>query len=380
MPTLHLNKCWVVNGNKDNQQFYNITYRHLLIEIKNRKYMNKISVTLTVITCIAIIFAGCKKQQTETTNTEAKPEIVETQVLHKTQIARDLKLTTTLEGYETMNIAPSLTGKIEHIYVEVGDKVSTGSNLVRMDQQQYQTASLVFNNAKVELDRVEELKKAGNISTQVYDQTKLQYDQAKRNIDFLNTNTYVKAQFPGVISSKNYEDGELYSGQPILVLTQINILKAFINIPESYYTLVKTGMKVVVTSEIYPNTEFNATIETIYPTIDPNTHTFKVRLKVPNGNERLRPGMYANTSLALGEIKTTIVPYQAVLKLQGANDRYVFINRNGIAKRITVQLGERFDDKIEIISNEIQEGDELVVVGQARLIDGVKLDVKNKLQ
>ena len=66
---------------------------------------------------------------------------------------------------------------------------------------------------------------------------------------------------------------------------------------------------------------------------------------------------------------------QTVLKLQGSNDRYVFINRNGVANRVPVVLGQRIDDNVEIISNEIKEGDEIVVTGQSRLVDGSKLNI-----
>ena len=70
-----------------------------------------------------------------------------------------------------------------------------------------------------------------------------------------------------------------------------------------------------------------------------------------------------------------MAPAIAVLKLQGANDRYVFLNKNGVAKRVAVELGQRFDEKIELISDEIHEGDQLVVVGQGRLIDGSPLSI-----
>ena len=105
------------------------------------------------------------------------------------------------------------------------------------------------------------------------------------------------------------------------------------------------------------------------------THTFQVQLKIPNSNELLRPGMFARVNLSLGEVDAMIVPYQAVLKLIGSNDRYVFIDDNGVAKRVPVTLGQRFDDKVEILSTEIASGDKLVTVGQARLVNGVKLKI-----
>lgn len=160
-----------------------------------------------------------------------------------------------------------------------------------------------------------------------------------------------------------------------MVLTQIHTLKALINVPESNFPLIKKGQKVNLRSDIYPDKVFPATIEVIYPTIDATTHTFQVKLNIPNSSLALRPGMFVRTTLALGKVDAIMAPYQAVLKLVGSNERYVFINKGGVAKRVTVDLGQRFDDMVELVSPELAEGDELVTLGQAKLVDGSKLNV-----
>ena len=142
-----------------------------------------------------------------------------------------------------------------------------------------------------------------------------------------------------------------------------------------HYPNVKAGMKVTVLSDVYPDTEFPATIETVYPTVDAASHTFQVKVRIPNGNCKLRPGMYVHTKLAMGMEEAIIVPYQAVQKLTGSNDRFIYLDDNGTAKRVFVTLGQRFDQDIEIVSDEIEEGDRLVTVGQAKLVDGCKLKV-----
>lgn len=329
---------------------------------------------ITIIACIAAVVVGCGNKQKQEQVTE-RIEKVGTMPLAKSEITRVLELSTTLQGYQTMNVAPSITGKIEHIFVEVGTNVQKGATLVRMDQNQYNTTKLTFANLGLELNRIESLREIGAVSEQTYDQTKLSYDQTKESLEFLEKNTFVKAQFSGVISAKNYEDGELYSGQPILVLTQISQLKALIAIPESYYPMIKAGMKVSLASEIYPQEEFPATIEVVYPTIDAASHTFQAKLRIPNGNLKLRPGMYVKTSMAMGMAEAIVVPYQSVLKLTGSNDRYVYIDDNGVAKRVFVKMGQRFDENVEIISDELNEGDMIVTVGQAKLVDGVKINV-----
>ena len=322
----------------------------------------------------AVAVTACGGKQTQQV-VEQRAQLVETAPLSVSDISRELEFSTTLQGWQTLNVAPSLTGKIEHIYVEVGTTVGAGANLVRMDQNQYTTTKLTYTNLGVEMQRMESLRESGAVSQQTYDQTRLSYEQTKESLDFLEKNTYVRAPFSGVISAKNYEDGELYSGQPILVLTQIHTLKALIAIPESYYPVVKKGMTVEITSEIYPGETFPATIDIVYPTVDPASHTFQARLRIPNSGLKLRPGMYVKTKMSMGMARAMVVPYQAVLKLTGSNDRYVFLDDGGVAKRVFVKLGQRFDENIEVISDELQEGDRLVVVGQAKLVDGAKINV-----
>ncbi|MBR6424222.1 MAG: efflux RND transporter periplasmic adaptor subunit [Bacteroidales bacterium] len=330
--------------------------------------------SILLLTALAVVAAACGGKQTEQT-AEDRVELVETTTLAMSDITRELEFSTTLEGWQTLNVSPSITGKIEHIYVEVGTTVGAGTLLVRMDQNQYTTSKLTYANLGVEMERMESLRASGAVSQQVYDQTKLSYEQTKETLDFLEKNTYVRAPFGGVISARNYEDGELYSGQPILVLTQIATLRAEIAIPESYYPNVKKGMPVTLTSDTYPGETFSATTEIVYPTVDPASHTFQARLRIPNGALKLRPGMYVKTRLSLGMARAMVVPYQSVLKLTGSNDRYVFLDENGVAKRVFVKLGQRFDEQIEVISDELKEGDRLVTVGQAKLVDGVKLNV-----
>ena len=296
--------------------------------------------------------------------------------LKNQEIERVLTLSTNLQGYVTQNVAPSLTGKIEKIYVEVGDRVKAGDNLVRMDQTQYLSSKIQLANLEVEIGRLEALLATGSVSQQTYDQTKVAYDQLKQNLSFLESNTYVKAPFSGVIAAKTYEDGELYAGQPIVVLTQINKLKALIAVPEKYYPLIKAGMPLTVKSDVYPGQEFPARIEVVYPTIDASSHTFQCKVVIPNASEKLRAGMYVTTTLGLGKENTIVVPYQSVEKLIGSNERYVFINNHGYAKRVSVKLGQRFDEQVEIISPEIKEGVEYIYLGQRKLVDGVKIEVK----
>lgn len=335
--------------------------------------MNKI-VTILASMALVVSMASCSEEQTTVQEVE-KVEKVQVMKLATTEIEREVILPTTLEGYDNMKISSSVSGIIDDILVDVGDKVSKNQLLVKMDPTQYTTTKLSYANLGVEMGRMEALKAAGSISQQIYDQTKTQYEQLKEQLALYEKNTFVRADFAGVISARNFEPGELCAGQPILQLTQINKLKAYINVQENYFPYLKNGMKLTIVSDIYPGKQFPATVEMVYPIIDPSSHTFTVKVTIPNASETLRPGMYVSTSIQVGKVKGMLVPYQSVLKLIGSNERYVFVNDGGKAKRITVTLGKRFDRDVEIISEELKEGDELIVVGQGRLVDGVKLEI-----
>lgn len=335
--------------------------------------MNKILTSLSALALI-LTLSACSEEQTTVQEVE-KVEKVQVMKLTATEIEREVVLPSTLEGYDNMKVSTSVSGIIDEILVDVGDKVSKGQLLVKMDPTQYTTTKLQYANLGVEMGRMDALKEAGSISQQIYDQTKTQYNQLKEQLALYEANTFVRADFAGVISARNFEPGELCAGQPILQLTQINKLKAYINVQENYFPYLKKGMKLTLTSDIYPGKTFPASVEVVYPTIDPSSHTFSVKVLIPNASEVLRPGMYVTTSIPVGKVQGLLVPYQAVLKLIGSNERYVFVNNNGVAKRVKVELGKRYDRDIEIISEELKEGDELIVVGQGRLVDGVKLEI-----
>ncbi len=319
---------------------------------------------------------SCGKKEEETTEQQERIEPVEVTRLQTHEVERRITLSSNLQAYETVSISPSLTGKIEHIYVEIGDRVRRGDSIVRMDQQQYQTARLTIANLRVEMARLDSLLTYGSATQQQRDQMELQLEQTKVNLKFLTTNTFNLSPITGVVTAKNYEDGELYSGQPIVVLAEVDRLKTLVAIPESYLPRIRKGMSLQLLSDVYPDRVFTASVEVVYPTIDAATHTFQAKVVVPNKEGLLRPGMYVQTTIGLGTDRVITAPYSTVLKLIGANDRYVFIHNKGCAQRVTVEMGDRFGDDVEISAPEIHDGVELITAGEARLVDSVRVEVK----
>jgi len=308
---------------------------------------------------------------------------VKVQILQEESVDRIIAYTANLLPWEEVYMAPASPGRVEAIFVEVGDRVKKGDLLAKMDQTQLNQAKIQLAQLKVDFERMKALRESNSISAQQFDQIKTQLDVTQTNVDFLEENTRLLAPFDGVITGRYFENGELYSGAPstqagkaaVLTLQQIDPLKALVNVSEKYYPEIRVGSAIDVVSDIYPDEHFSARIERIYPTIDPLTRSFKVEVKVANSSRKLRPGMYARTTLKLGESKAIVVPAIAVLQQEGTNNRFVFVNRGGVAERVDVTLGNRFNDKLEVISDRLAAGDPLIVAGQAILMNGVKVSV-----
>jgi len=340
--------------------------------------------SLIMLTASTMLFVGCgQSKKTKETEVKERVELVKVQTIQMEKIARTLEYTSSLAAFEEINLVPAAPGKIDKIHVQVGAAVKAGQLLIQMDPTTLNTTKIQFENLKIELGRVEVLFRSGSVSEQVYDQTKVQHDLLQANLAFLEKNVNIKAPFSGIISGKYYENGELYSGAPnpqtgkaaILSLVQINSLKAVVSIPETYYPQVQYGMKVGIRSDIYPDIDFKGSILRVYPIVDAASRTFQAEIKIENKGMKLRPGMFCRASIDLGVAMALVVPYQAVLKMQGSNERYLFVVRNGEAQRISVQLGKRYDERVEILSTELYEGDQLVVAGQGKLMHGVKVKI-----
>ncbi len=327
-----------------------------------------------------------KKSETAVALAAPKVEIVKTIALNYEKIAHSVEYAATLQGFEEVHLAPASPGRIDAIYVEEGSRVSKGTVLVQMDKTQLHQAEIQLKTLETDFNRLDTLKKFGSIAQQQYDQIRAQYEIAKSSVAFLTENTRLKAPFSGVISGKYFEAGEMYSGAPvatvgkaaILSLVQIDRLKVIAGISEKYYPQIKNGMSVDITCDIYPGKTFTGKVYRIFPTIDPTTRSFNVEISLDNREGILRPGMFCRTSFQLEEVEAIVLPAQAVLKMQGSNDRYLFVEQDGKAKRVSVITGNRFNDKVEVISDELKQGDRVIISGQSRLLDGVDVKVVNE--
>lgn len=340
-----------------------------------------------LIVLLGIFAISCNSNQAETATVAAdqSPDKEKVRVinLEMQEVSREIENSASLQAWEELHYSPASPGRIDQIFVEVGSKVRKGDVLVQMDRTQLKQAEIQLNTLEADYKRLDTLRKMGSVAQQQFDQLKAQYDVAKSNIDFLRQNTRLLAPFNGVISGKYFEPGEMYTGSPVMSIgkpavismIQIDQLKMLVSVSERYFPILSKNSKVIVSTDVYPQQTFEASIHQVYPTIDPLSRTFKVEILVKNPQGILAPGMFARVKIELEKVTANLLPAISVLKMQGANQRFVYVNRDGVAKRVFVTTGKRVDDKIEVISEELKAGDQVIFTGQARLVDGTLIEV-----
>lgn len=307
---------------------------------------------------------------------EEKPRVKLAQVMAR-PVDQIQEYTATVQAEVKNNIAPASPVRIDQIFVEVGDRVSKGQKLVQMDAANLKQAKFRLDNQEIEFKRTDELYKVGGTSKSEWDAAKMALDVQKTTYHNLLENTALLSPINGVVTARNYDNGDMYSGgNPVLTVEQITPVKLMINVSEGYFARVKKGSTVAVKIDVYGDEEFEGKISLIYPTIDATTRTFPVEVQLTNRDQRVRPGMFARVILNFGTEEHVVVPDLAIVKRAGSGDRYVYVYKDGKVSYNKVELGRRMDTEYELVSG-VDNNSQIVIAGQSKLADGVEVEVEN---
>ena len=326
-----------------------------------------------------IMTAGCGNTSSKKSETAevvvADPTVSVAQVFVR-EVPQEAVYTSTVQAYVKNNIAPQMAGRITKINVEIGDFVKEGQILAEIDKAQLLQAQLQLQNQEVELQRLKSLYEEGGLSQSDYDAIQMQYNVLKTQVENLVENTTLRSPINGVVTARNYDVGDMYAmSMPIFTVEQIVPVKLLIGVSETDYSKVKKGDSVTVTADAIPGKTFYGKINRIYPTVDPATRTFTVEVKIDNSYRTLRPGMFARATVNFGSNNNVVIPDVAVVKQQGSGERFVYVlNEDNTVTYKKVVLGRRMGAEYEVLEG-LEDGDKIVIGGQIRLKDGVKVIV-----
>lgn len=323
--------------------------------------------------CLASVACQSNNNAQTEVEVEQTPKVT-TEVVRLQQVEQQSVFTGNVEGFAVNNITPQQARRISRLLVDVGDRVRAGQQLAEMENSALAQAKAQYENNKAAFERSDELYKFGGESKANWEAVKTNYEVSKLSYENLLENTTLISPISGVVTARNYDNGDMVGAQPIFVVQQINPVKIFINVSESLYSYVSKGMKVDVELDAIPNEKFVGTISRITPLIDPQTRTFAVELTVANAKEQIKPGMYARVTMNYGSRQNVVVPDRAVVKMLGSGDRFIYVLKaDGTVSYQKVELGRRLNDRYEVLSG-INDGDEVVLTGQSALKNGIAVE------
>ena len=282
-----------------------------------------------------------------------------------------------------------VSGTIEEFPVNMGDFVSKGSLIAKIDgtayQKQYEARRAQAEMAKDNFNRVAEVYNKGSIAEVKMVEARSNYKQAEaaaqasyQNVKF----THMTAPFTGYIGEKMMETGDLATpGQPIVDFFDIDKLKAVIPVPDDQVNQYQTGDKTIVKIEVL-NTEYEGEITEISVQSDSNTPSYTVKITINNEDKKIKPGMACTVILPEKEhtsdeaSNTFIVPIETV-SVTEKNENFVYVVNENKAERRIVKTGKLYNNGIAVTEG-LQKGDQLITSGYHKLTQDTPVTIKNK--
>jgi membrane fusion protein, multidrug efflux system len=286
-----------------------------------------------------------------------------------------------LQPNEEIQILSEVSGRVTSISFQEGAHVKKGQVLLKIyndDIRAQIQKSLAQKELQVKIkERQAQLLRIGGISQQDYETTTTQIQSIDADIAYEEAQlrkTSILAPFDGRIGIRNVSVGAVITPSTVIAtLQQTRILKMDFTIPDQYKREVPSGKKVSFTVTGSLDTFFG-TINAIEPKADPVTRTIKVRALVQNQDHRLVAGSFTNVSIPFESDKNALlIPSQAVIPTD--RDKEVAVVKGGKAKLVTVKVGARTNDKVEIIQG-LNAGDTIITTGMMQVKQGMNVKVR----
>jgi membrane fusion protein, multidrug efflux system len=288
---------------------------------------------------------------------------------------------------ETATVSSEVAARVLEVRVSEGQTVSKGAALARLNDRdlrlQIEEAQSAITKDQVDLakdqyERNQRLFASGAVTKQQLDLAKNAYlnldsafQTAAAKIRQLReqiTKTQIVAPISGVVARKFVNPGELVApGAPVVVMENTDEVLVDVDVSDRDVVKLHSGMDVELTTDAYPGRTFKGVVDRVGSTANPVSRSFTVQARIANPKRELRSGMIASLRVVMAKKRALLVPLEGV-RGEGEAAK-VFVVRDGVARLLPVQLGDRLDREAEVVSG-LSEGDQVVVSGGDRLADG----------
>lgn len=359
-------------------------------------------IILTVLGLIIIVavLAGTKALQIRAMIAQGEqfappPEVVTSTSVQADTWEASLTAIGSLDAVQGVTLTAEMTGKVVHIAFEAGNRVSSGALLVQQDisveQAQLRAAEALSELARINFERAKTLLPNNAISQSDYDSSQAQLTEALAQVDNIRAmiaKKTIRAPFSGRLGIRQVNLGQIINdGQAIVTLQSLGPVFVNFLLPQQQLAKIRTGLQVRVESNALPGQYIPGEITAIESEVDSATRNIRVQALLANPDDQLRPGMFADVTVVLPEVKDVLtIPATAVLYAPYSDSVFVIESKKDEAgepagktvRQQFVSLGEKRGDFI-VVTAGLEAGETIVSAGVFKLRNGQDVVVDNKL-
>ncbi|MBA3298166.1 MAG: efflux RND transporter periplasmic adaptor subunit [Acidobacteria bacterium] len=338
------------------------------------------------------------------------PMPVEFAPVKRSMVAERITIVGNLIGAATVEAVPKVNGRLQAVYVRLGDSVRRGQAIAKVEdreiQEQVNQAQGAFkvaeatirqreadlNLARTNLERNRTLVDRQLLPRQTFDDTearhqsaiaqldlaRAQFEQARARVGELRinlSNTVISSPVDGFVGKRYLDPGASVSPNvPVASIVDIRTVRMVAALVEKDSQRVRGGMPAEVKVDAFPDQKFTGRVSRVAPVFDPLTRTAEMEVEVANPGYRLKPGMYSRVELTVAERPDALtVPRNAIVELDGRTGIFTAEAAAVMtAKFNPVQIGIRDGDAVEITTG-LTEGARVITTGAGALKDGDRI-------
>jgi membrane fusion protein (multidrug efflux system) len=331
---------------------------------------------------------------------------VEVEMVSTGSIEKTLELTGWIKANQVVDIASKVAGRVESlriaseqgdsIPVEEGVAVKKGQRLAVIDHDVYvaqvAAAQATVDARQVELADAEREKKrmvalyeGGSATEQNRDKTvtiaqlaATSLDMAKANLELAQINlreSTIISPIDGVVTTKHIDEGNLIRiGDRLVTVADMKTVKIIVTVAEKYGSEIAIGMPAKIKVDALAERVFDANVYSVYPVLDPQTHTTQIEIRLDNSEMLLKPGMFARVTLVTQAKKDVVIVSRDVVLGGKIDEPYVYVVEGSVAHKRIVKLGIVQSDRCEITDG-LKASETLVVNGMHFLAEGSSVEI-----
>jgi membrane fusion protein (multidrug efflux system) len=277
---------------------------------------------------------------------------------------------------EAVDIRPEVTAAITAILFEEGEKVQQGEVLLRLENSEpladLAAAKAALVDSESQYRRSNELFKTKVVSASQLEQLEARRDADQAAVKAAESrlaHTVIRAPFAGQLGLRRVSIGSIVGPSTIITtLDDTSQIKLDFDVPEVFLARLERGLTVTARSAAWPDIVFSGQVISIDTRVDPISRTITVRALLPNENARLRPGMFLTVSLLKDDVRSLMVPEQAIVPER--SKQYVFfVGDDDLVQRREVRTGRRRPGQVEILDG-LSPGDLVITEGTQKARPG----------